>query len=199
MAVQEGPNSIRVSWVRSALATGYRMKYFTNDGSGGTVSIGSGHTGNFLLKRLQAGHNYTISIVAVSDDFISESVTVYASVNLREITLFCLLYNYFYCNIIFITVPGQPIISMDPTPSSTSISLSWSVPNGAVVDSYEVFWTSNECPMDVHEGSAVVTGTSYTIDDLRGGSSYNIIVTATNSAGISISNRVIAETNETSE
>ena len=85
MAVQESPGKIRVSWTPSPMATGYRMEYYTNDGSGGTVSIGSGHTDNFLLKRLQAGHNYTISIVAVSDDFTSESVTVYASVDLSKI------------------------------------------------------------------------------------------------------------------
>ena len=85
MAVQEGPGRIRVSWTPSPTATGYRMEYYTEDGRGGTVSGGSGHTDNFLLRRLQAGHNYTISIVAVSDDFISESVTVYASVDLSKV------------------------------------------------------------------------------------------------------------------
>ena len=80
------------------MATGYRMEYTTNGGSGGTVSIGSGDTDNFLLKRLQAGHNYTIFIVAVSDDFTSEIVTVYASVDLsREynIILASYIYNWF--------------------------------------------------------------------------------------------------------
>ena len=85
MAVREGPGRIRVSWTPSPMATGYRMEYYTEDGRGGSVGIGSGDVDNFLLKRLQAGHNYTISIVAVSDDFISESVTVYASVDLSKV------------------------------------------------------------------------------------------------------------------
>ena len=97
-------------------------------------------------------------------------------------------------------VPGQPSVSVNST-TATTISLSWSVPSGSVVDSYEVMWTSEECPDDVDEGSATITdgSTSYTIENLREGSSYTITVTATNSAGTGPSDSETAETEEYSE
>ena len=98
------------------------------------------------------------------------------------------------------SVPGQPSVNVDST-TATSISLSWSVPSGSVVTSYEVMWTSEECPDDVDEGSVTITdsSTSYTIEGLREGSSYTITVTATNSAGTGPSDSETAETEEGSE
>ena len=73
--------------------------------------------------------------------------------------------------------------------TATTISLSWSVPSGSVVDSYEVAWqrdTSGDCP-DVDEGSMSITdgSNSYTISELEEYSDYTITVTATNAAGSS--------------
>ena len=98
------------------------------------------------------------------------------------------------------SVPGQPSVNVDST-TATTISLSWSVPSGSVVTSYEVMWSSEECPDDVDEGSATITdsSTSYTIESLREGSSYTITVTATNSAGTEPSDSETAETEEGSE
>ena len=92
-------------------------------------------------------------------------------------------------------VPSQPTISVVFT-TATSISLSWSVPSGSVVGSYEVMWTSDECPDDVDEGRATVSETSCIIEDLREGTSYTITVSATNSAGTSPSDSVTEETEE---
>ena len=99
-----------------------------------------------------------------------------------------------------ISVPGQPSVNVDST-TATTISLSGSVPSGSVVDSYEVMWTSEECPDDVDEGSATISdgSTSYTVESLREGSSYTITVTATNSAGTGPSDSATAETEEDSE
>ena len=111
----------------------------------------------------------------------------------------CTLYvhvAFFYC----LAVPGQPSVSVTST-TATSISLTWSVPSGSVVASYEVMWTSEECPDDVDEGSATITdgSTSHTIESLSKGSSYTITVTATNSAGTAPSDSETAETEEDSE
>ena len=97
-------------------------------------------------------------------------------------------------------VPGQPSVNVTST-TVTTISLSWSVPSGSVVDSYEVMWTSEKCPDDADEGSATITdgSTSYTIESLREGSSYTITVTATNSAGTGLGDSETAETEEESE
>ena len=85
-------------------------------------------------------------------------------------------------------VPDSPTISMDPPTTATSITISWSISIDSVVDSYEVMWSSEQCPNDVDEGDTIITdgSTSYTIDNLREGTSYNITVTATNIAGTSL-------------
>ena len=79
-------------------------------------------------------------------------------------------------------VPGQPIISVDNT-TTTSISFSWSVPSDSVVESYEVMWTADECPDNIHNGSITMTNISHIIGGLRVGTSYSITVSATNSVG----------------
>ena len=109
----------------------------------------------------------------------------------------------FYVHVAFFllpVVPGQPSITVSST-TVTTISLSWSVPSGSLVTSYEVMWTSEECPDDIDKGSATITdgSTSYTIESLREGSSYTITVTATNSAGTGPSDSETAETEEGSE
>ena len=95
--------------------------------------------------------------------------------------------------------PDQPSVTVN----STTISLSWSVPSGSVVDSYEVVWerdTSGECP-DEDEGSVTITdgSTSYTITGLEEDSSYTITVTATNVAGSAVSDPVTGMTWEAGE
>ena len=98
--------------------------------------------------------------------------------------------------------PGQPSVTVS-SKTSTTISLSWSVPSGSVVDSYEVVWerdTSGECP-DEDEGSATITdgSTSYTIILLEEDSSYTITVNATNAAGSAASDPVTGMTGEAGE
>ena len=110
---------------------------------------------------------------------------------------------YIYIVLVIFIVPGQPSI-MVPSTTSTSISLSWSVPSGSVVTSYEVMWqrdTSVGCS-DEDEGSITITGgsTSYEIMGLAGVSSYTISVTAVNAAGSSaVSDTVTAMTEEAGE
>ena len=98
------------------------------------------------------------------------------------------------CVTVFLhAVPGQPIISVDNT-TTTSIALSWILPIGSVVDSYEVTWTSDECPDDIHNGSITITNTSHIIGSLRVGTSYSITVSATNSVGTAYGDSVTGET-----
>ena len=77
MAVQAGPTSIRVSWTPPTPlgdTTGYRIYY--SGGSSGSVDVSDGSTDNYLLTGLQNGDMYTLSIVATSRHFSSESLTV---------------------------------------------------------------------------------------------------------------------------
>ena len=73
--------------------------------------------------------------------------------------------------------------------TGTSITISWTVPSGSVVDSYEVMWD---------DGRAMVSGdtTSYTIEGLEEGRTYTIAVTAINVAGQTQSDTFTASTTE---
>ena len=74
------------------------------------------------------------------------------------------------------------------------ISISWSVPDGSVVTSYEVMWTSDDIMED--EGNVTITNdsTNHIISDLRRDVSYIITVNATNSVGTSSSDIVTVQT-----
>ena len=57
-------------------------------------------------------------------------------------------------------------------------------------------WSSNHCPGDEAESSAAINGTlnNFTISDLRGDTSYNITITASNAADNSTSDILTVET-----
>ena len=78
--------------------------------------------------------------------------------------------------------------------TTTSISISWIVPDGSVVTSYEVMWTSDDIMED--EGNVTITNgsTNHIISDLRRDVSYIITVNATNSVGTSSSDIVTVQT-----
>ena len=86
MAVQEGVTNIRVSWnppTPLGDTTGYRI-YYSDSDSSDSVDVSDGSTDNYLLTGLENGNTYTISIVATSNHFYSESVTVNMDVGLGE-------------------------------------------------------------------------------------------------------------------
>ena len=86
MAVQEGVTNIRVSWnppTPLGDTTGYRI-YYSDSDSSDSVDVSGGSTDNYLLTGLENGNTYTISIVATSNHFYSESVTVNMDVGLGE-------------------------------------------------------------------------------------------------------------------
>ena len=59
-----------------------------------------------------------------------------------------------------------------------------------------MMWTSDVCPDNILRGSITITERRYTINHLRGSTSYNIIVSGTNSAGTVYSDTVTGETQE---
>ena len=83
--------------------------------------------------------------------------------------------------------------------TATSLPVSWTSA-GSVVTSYEVEWTSGDCP-DVDGGSAAVTGgtSSYTIEGLEEYITYSITVEARNAAGSAVSEPATGTTSEESE
>ena len=94
-----------------------------------------------------------------------------------------------------VPVPGQPSVNVTSI-TSTSISLSWSVPSGSVVKSYEVMWqalsSGDEANDDGGSGSSgSITSTSYTIQELESNTVYSVTVTVTNAAGSTVSQPII--------
>ena len=77
--VQEGPISIRVSWIPPSPlgdTTGYRIDY-NSDSDGGGKNFSGGSTNNYLLTVLQEGNTYTITIVGTSQHLpSSEPVSI---------------------------------------------------------------------------------------------------------------------------
>ena len=98
---------------------------------------------------------------------------------------------------------GEPVFNASSIfTTATSISLSWIIPEGSIVASYEVKWASDQCSDHGVMDSATTTTsspTNYTILDLRPGTNYTISVTATNSAGNISSETATVETEEEGE
>ena len=197
---QSGPTSIRVTWTPPDPldgVTGYRIHYTTGGGSSGNVSVEGGSTDNYTLTGLTNGETYTIFIAATSNTLTSDTVTANMAVGLGKFYIFIVKGNLTHSA----PVPGEPSASSDST-TATSISLSWSVPSGSVVDEYLIQWerdTSGTCPDEDTDSTTISGGsaTGHTIPGLEEDSTYTITVTASNTAGSSnVSNTVTAMTLE---
>ena len=193
--VQDGPTSIRVTWTPPDPldgVTGYRIHHTTGGGSSGNMSVDGGSTDNYTLTGLTNGETYTISIVgtlATGVASVPEMITVGLGMSII-----------FGISLMWIAVPGEPEISGTVTANTTS--LSWSVPNGSVVDEYLIQWerdTTGACSDEDTDSTTISDGsaTSHTIPGLEEDSTYTITVTASNTAGSSnVSNTVTAMTGE---
>ena len=95
-----------------------------------------------------------------------------------------------------VSAPGQPSVSVTSI-TPTSISLSWSVPSGTVVTSYEVMWrVLGSGDDDGGSGtSGNITSTSYTIQGLESNTVYSVTVNVTNAAGSTVTQPIIISGN----
>ena len=88
----------------------------------------------------------------------------------------------------YVIVPGPPVASL-ASATATTISISWSIPSGSVVDSYDVTWQRDTLVgcSDEDQGTTTISGgsTGYVIIGLEGDSSYIITLRAFNAAGSS--------------
>ena len=202
MAVQEGLTSIRVSWSPPTPlgdTTGYRIYY--SGGSSGSADVSGGSTDNFLLTGLQNTESYTIFIVATSQHFFSDIVTVVQDFPLSETLTQCfVVLDVQICMTDTYPHPSAPApdklsVDIDST-TATSISLSWTSTGSEVISSevmWRVFNRGSTTKTDDDEGSGTsgsITSNSYTVENLKGGTNYSITVTVTNRAGSSTSNPI---------
>ena len=111
-----------------------------------------------------------------------------------------------YCVItVLFIVPSAPVLNESPTVTTTSITITGSVPDGSVVTSFHVEWqrdTSVGCSHSNMRRFTVNRGFtgSYRVTGLEPGNRYTINVTVSNEAGNSpVSNAVTATTMETGE
>ena len=136
----------------------------------------------FLAKTHNLTCHSNACLVKLLMDLLLQQL-LYLGMDLIESVSFTII---MYC--IVPSVPYSLTISMDPSTTATSITISWSISIDSVVDSYEVMWSSDQCPNDVDEGDTIINdgSTGYTINNLREGTSYIITVIATNRAGTSL-------------
>ena len=106
-----------------------------------------------------------------------------------------------------VLVPSQPSVSVVPT-TATTISISWSVPSGSVVASYEVTWqrSSSVGSSNSTDDSGVGTSgeitdgsISYTMVGLEVATNYSITVRVSNVAGTTDSQLVYVSTSKEGE
>ena len=172
--------------------TGYRIYY--SGGSSGSEDV-SGSSSNGVLGDLVEGGSYSVSLVAISQHLpsapLTQSLQLVLGIHVASYhnSLRCILHGV-YCDIICYAVPESPVLSVVEA-TGTSISISWTIPSGSVVDSHVVMWDSGSVV-----DSAMLSGsaTSYTITGLEEGGSYSITVTAVNVAGRTDSNTLSATT-----
>ena len=188
MAVQEGLTSIRVSWTPSRDAIGYTISH-TGGGSSDSVTVSGGSTDSYLLEGFMNEGIYSISIVATSQRFSSDPVEL--QVTLGETLLILSKPNVISLCVCVVSFPGQPSVSVTSI-TATSISLSWSVSSGSVVNSSEVMW--REASSGNEGTNSSLTDTSYTIDQLESNTIYTITVTVSNPAGSTDSQPIIIST-----
>ena len=91
-----------------------------------------------------------------------------------------------------IIVPDKPVIVSNNT-TKTTISISWSVPSGSVVEQYEVEWSSHQCP-DGQVETVTRNSSDFTVSNLWPETNYTISVTAINSVGKSTSDNQTLQT-----
>ena len=86
--------------------------------------------------------------------------------------------------------PGKPRVTVILS-TATTISLSWSVRNGSVVESYEVTWGRD----GIRSSTTITDGsTTYTIRELKAEANYMITVAARNGAGRAVSDPITGTT-----
>ena len=102
-----------------------------------------------------------------------------------------ILFVYILCAMLLVvsalasSPPSSPTI-VSTTPQSTSITITWTQPEGDVVDSYEITYSyQGPCPVVIQFDSGSISGNrrQFTAVDLHGFSNYTIIIIASNGAG----------------
>ena len=100
------------------------------------------------------------------------------------------MHFFFLCESIFQLVspppPSSPTI-VSTTPQSTSITITWTQPEGDVVDSYEITYSyQGPCPSQPVTGTFIVNDGNirqYNVSDLQEFSAYSITLIAVNGGG----------------
>ena len=140
-AVVADLTSIRVTWTPPSPlgdTTGYIISYTSEDGSdSGSVTVSGGFTAMRTLTGLQNGATYTVTIIATSQHFPSNPVSVMVTLSKKVLShsLICTQ----ILSLFVVPPPDQPRVSVVSI-SATSISLSWSVASDSVVIGSEVVW-----------------------------------------------------------
>ena len=88
--------------------------------------------------------------------------------------------------LLFVSAPSTPTVTLAVSQSSTSITLTWTQPEGEIVNSFELaFSYQGPCDRFTQANTTTVNGTTrqYTLTGLQQFSTYTINITAANDGG----------------
>ena len=86
----------------------------------------------------------------------------------------------------FVSAPSTPTVTMAVSQSPKSTTLTWTQPEGEIVNSFELFFSyQRPCNRFTHSSTITVDGTTrqYTLTGLQEFSAYTINITAANVGG----------------
>ena len=137
------------------------------------MSVSGDYTGGmYVISGLMPSTAYSIQVAAET----SAGHEIYSTA--QDHLTAGMMDKYLLYHYSFFTVEAPDLSAIKEV---NSVFLTWNSAGSEDVI-YKVMWLSDQCPDDVDDGSATITdgSTSYTIDNLRGGTLYTINVTAYN-------------------
>ena len=175
---QDGPKSILMSWTPSSNAIGYVIDYASSCRGNNQLLIDGGSTNECRVTGLVDGGIYTVSIVAISDGFPSESVT--KIITLMGVNSGTNIYQ------MLIKMTSLSDNLQVTVKTATSIHLSW--PGAEAVGHYLVEWktaSKGDCSCRSGQGGSSIDDSSaaYDIVGLEEDSRYIITLKTINSDG----------------
>ena len=188
--------TISLSWSvpSGSVVESYEVTW-EREGIRSSTTIPDGST-SYTIRGLEAEANYTITVAASKktgsavSDLVTGTTGSAGKIMCESIHIdggSSVLVN---VTIFSDSAPGQLSVIVSST-TATTISLSWSVPSGSVVESYEVTWERE----GIRSSTTIPDGsTSYTIRGLEAEANYTITVAASKKTGSAVSDLVTGTT-----
>ena len=181
--VQESATSVLIVWFTPNPldnVIGYRIYYRgpTND----TVDVDDPQTNTHLLTGLRNNASYTVFIVSKSIHLPSKRLQNFNPINLGKTVIIKHTFNVhfepIFHSLLIYSAPGAPELQLYSATSDT-LSFSWTLTPGSLVDRYEVNWSRNHTQFASFHDIVSSSASNYTVSGLSDYGNATIIITVT--------------------